>query len=525
MKWTPALLAMLLLAACAAPSFITGILSPLSALRAPDGRPVVTTRQGPVQGVTQDAIASFQGIRYAAAPAGDMRWRAPQPAPAHREIAPADKPGAICMQTYDGQDAGIGPLPMSEDCLTLNIWTRDDVQTLQPVMVWIHGGAFATGSGTGRLYDGAALARRGVVVVTLNYRLGRLGFFAHPALTREAGSSATANFGLMDQIAALEWVRDNIAAFGGDPQNVTVFGQDAGGMSILRLMTIGEARGLFQKAIVQSGAGLEANVRLDTQSANGFSSAEDMGRAFAARMGVPGDDLVALRALPADRIVAEAYPALYQGGGPIIDGRLLRSDVAEQFRGGAAQNIPMIVGANSLEIPISDGEFDTQLQAYLNLPPAAQAALREPYADDAAFRQRVMSDVIFSAPARQTAIWRARSDAPVYLYRFGVVSQFARWKLTGGAPHNSDRQYVFGNLRASAWPTAQNDNDRSAEMMTYWVQFARTGDPNTQDLPNWPRYAQSSDVLMEFANNGPITHTTPDAAVLDRATEVRLAGR
>lgn len=524
-KWVLALAAASVLAACAAPSFVTGLLSPLSALRAPDGRPIVTTRQGQIQGVTQDGIASFQGVRYATAPIGALRWRPPAPAPAHREVVLADKPGALCMQIYNGDDAGVGPPPTSEDCLTLNIWTRADVEAPQPVMVWLHAGGFATGSGTGRLHDGASLARRGVVMVTLNYRIGRLGFFAHPALTREAGpSDPIANYGLMDQIAALQWVRDNIAAFGGDPNNVTLFGQDAGAMSVLRLMTIQDANGLFHKAIVQSGAGLERSVRLGAANADGLEAAEAMGAAFAARAGA-GDDAAALRAIPAERIVDAGALATYEGGGPIIDGRLLKHDVAEAFRAGEAANIPMIIGANSLEIPLLDGDFDRLLQTYLKPSPLQRAAMRAPYPDENTFRQRVMSDVIFAAPARQIALWGATAGAPVYLYRFGVVSQFARWRLTGGAPHGSDRQYVLGNLRASAWPTAENDNLRSAEIMAYWVQFARSGDPNGDDQPNWPRYLADNDALMEFANDGPVARRTPDGALLDRLAALRMEGR
>src|SRR5579859_500407 len=251
----------------------------------------VKTSSGLVIGAADDDVVAFKGIPYAAAPVGPLRWRPPQPAPAWSQPLTANKVGPICMQKYDAKDNGVGPLPMSEDCLTLNVWRpfRETGAAL-PVMVWIHGGGFVNGSGTAALYDGSALARQGVVVVTLNYRLGRFGFFAQPALDREHPGEPVGNFGLLDQIAALKWVRDNIAGFGGNPGEVTIFGESAGGISVNQLMVSPAARGLFKAAITESGAGREYSVRLHEPSPMCAPGAEAAGEAFAKSLGVTGDD-------------------------------------------------------------------------------------------------------------------------------------------------------------------------------------------------------------------------------------------
>jgi para-nitrobenzyl esterase len=256
-------------------------------------------------------------------------------------VRDADRYGAICMQKIT-PDNGVGPGPASEDCLTLNVFAPQRAAHL-PVMVWIHGGGFVNGSATAPLYDGSALARQGVVVVTVNYRLGRFGFFAHPALTAEQRGGLLANYGLMDQIAALRWVKRNIGAFGGDPANVTIFGESAGGMAVNRLMMIDEARGLFAKAIVESGAGRERGQTL--------RQAEDDGAAFATKLGTAHADAAALRALPADRIVAAGDLDVIVGEAPILDGKLLREDPADAFAAGRVARVPYLIGSNSLEFP------------------------------------------------------------------------------------------------------------------------------------------------------------------------------
>jgi para-nitrobenzyl esterase len=219
-------------------------------------------------------------------------------------------------------------------------------------MVWIHGGGFVNGSGTAALYDGSALSRQGVVVVTLNYRLGRFGFFAHPGLTREDPKGPLGNYGLLDQIAALKWVKANIAGFGGDPDQVTIFGESAGGMSVNQLMVLPAARGLFARAIVESGVGGEYSVRLHEANPMGLVSAEASGAAFAKSLGVDGDDAAMLRAIPADKIIAAGPPSPLAGSGPIIDGQVVTMDVSEAFAKGLEAKVPYVVGSNSLEFPI-----------------------------------------------------------------------------------------------------------------------------------------------------------------------------
>ncbi|WP_438693005.1 carboxylesterase/lipase family protein, partial [Sphingomonas sp.] len=286
----------------------------LGTASAKDIRPVITTRAGPVMGAVERDVVVYRGIPYAAAPVGPLRWRAPQPAARWSKVRDATRFGAICLQPPAPGDAGVGLEPQSEDCLTLNIWRPDTAARHLPVMVWLHGGGYVNGSASAPLYDGTALARRGVVVVTLNYRLGHFGFFSHPGLSPGDGP----NFGLLDQRAALRWVRDNIDRFGGDPGSVTLFGNSAGGESILFLMAMPGARGLFQRAIVESGLGGRA---LPTSA-----SAIDPVRGQA--------PIADLRALPASAVLGWGKPSVYRGFGPAIDGRTVTADLSATFKAG-----------------------------------------------------------------------------------------------------------------------------------------------------------------------------------------------
>jgi para-nitrobenzyl esterase len=460
---------------------------------------------GTLKGVTAQGIASFKGVPYAKPPVGQWRWRPPQRPEPWRGVRAADRYGAICIQKVV-KDNGVGLQPASEDCLTLNVFTQDTAAKL-PTMVWIHGGGFVNGSGTAELYDGTKLARQGVVVVTLNYRLGRFGFFAHPALTAETPKTYLANYGLMDQIAALQWVRRNIAAFGGDPDNVTVFGESAGGMAVNRLMMIREAQGLFQKAIVESGAGRERNRTL--------TEAEADGAAFAAKLGVNGADPAALRAIPAEAIVAAGELSVFKGEAPILDGRLLSENVMEAFGRGRVSGIPYLIGSNSMELP---APFASAFKDAVKLTPEAKAAALAAYGSQAAYEAHIATDVVFGEPARALARDHAISGHPTWLYRFSVVSTGAPKMLQGGAVHASDRQYVFQTLDHSPWPTDGRDAALAKTLSAYWVAFAKTGDPNGAtgggDRPHWPAY-NSQDRLLDFTNDGPVAKVTPDAQALD----------
>jgi para-nitrobenzyl esterase len=490
---------------------LAAALVPVAGAKAADA-PVVKVDAGALQGVAADGVASFKGVPFAKPPVGMWRWRPPQRPDGWNGVRPATAYGAICMQPTVPGDNGVGSGPVSEDCLTLNVFTpRTDPSAHAaplPVMVWIHGGGLVNGSGTAALYDGTHLAQQGVVVVTINYRLGRFGFFAHPALTAETPKTYLGNYGLMDQIAALQWVKRNIAVFGGDPGNVTIFGESAGGYSVDRLMLIRQARGLFHKAISQSGAYKDPNLTL--------AAAEQEGVAFARRMGVAGDDPAALRALPAAAIVAaDDLSEASDWGAPILDGRLLTEDARSGFGRGRSARVPYLIGSNSLELHL-DPE-SPRFAKLIKQTPDEIAALVTAYGSQAAFDLHAPTDVAFAEPARALARDHAISGSPTYLYRFAVLSAGAPASLKG-APHASDRQYVFDTLKASPWPTDERDETLAKTISAYWVAFARTGDPNGDGRPHWPAY-NSRDQLMDFTNDGPIAKATSDAPVLDLIAE------
>lgn len=461
--------------------------------------PIIRVDGGALRGVSADGVTSFKGVPFAQPPVGPMRWRPPAPAAAWSGVRDASHVGAICMQRYNKSDNGVGPPPASEDCLTLNVFAPPRARRL-PVMVWIHGGGLVNGSGTAALYDGSALARQGVVVVSINYRLGRFGFFAHPALTAEGG--LTANYGLMDQIAALQWVKRNIKAFGGDASNVTIFGESAGGVSVNRLMMAPQAKGLFAKAISQSGAGGERSQSL--------AQAEVAGAAFATTLGVTDRSAAGLRALSADAIVAAGDMNMIKGEAPILDGVLLKEDALEAFRAGREARTPYLVGSNSLEIPKA---FGNVFNAASQVGEGEAASLRAAYGSQPVYEERLATDVVFGAPARALAKAHAATGAPTWLYRFSVLSAQAPKAFTG-AIHASDRQYVFDTLGASPWPTDARDEAQAKTISAYWVAFAKTGDPNGGGRPAWPRY-DASDRLIDLTNDGPVAKATPDAAPLD----------
>ena len=475
--------------------------------------PLVDIESGRLKGVGRNGVAAFKGVPYAAAPVGALRWRPPEPATPWSGVRRADRQGPIAMQTYNPEDNGVGALPMSEDCLTLNVWTpMDRGGEPLPVMVWIHGGGFVNGSATADLYDGANLARDGVVVVGVNYRLGRFGFFAHPLLSAEDPDELKGNYALMDQICALEWVNRNIWAFGGDPGDVIIFGESAGGMAVNRLMISPLARGLFHKAISQSGAGREPCAPL--------ARAEEQGKAFIAKLGVAASSTAALRAIPADQIVEAGPPDVSEGFGPILDGKLLTQNVDDAFAAGAQARVPYLAGSNALEFPIPGKVFEDTFKRRAGLTGEARTTLEAIYPNPTEFRRHVISDLIFTEPARTLAALHAKSGAPSFLYRFSVLSEAVKATLHG-APHASERQYVFRTLNASTWPTDEMDVAASEVMSAYWLSFAKNGDPNGDGRVAWPAYTAKTDRLLEFENTGPIARKTPDAKVLDAIVALR----
>jgi len=475
---------------------------------------VVRVETGALKGARSVDVVSFKNIPYAAPPVGDRRWRAPAPAAAWTDVRDASKYGNDCMQNRMSWDKTTSTQPMSEDCLNLNVWapvTATPASKL-PVMVWVHGGGFVSGSGTAPVMDGSTLVAHGILVVTFNYRLGRFGFFAHPALSAESPDATLGNYGFMDQIAALQWIKRNIKAFGGDPDNVTVFGQSAGGDSINNLMLAAPAKGLFQKAIVMSGGGRTVWKSLHDDGPSG-PSAESIGQAFAASAGIAKgkDDAAALRAIPAARVQGSINLLNQEAKtytGPIIDGKLVTSSVADGFAAGRQARIPYLVGATNSELGFLPGIFLKPMSKPLveklgdDLDKVVDA-----YGSRDIFDLNIVSDVTFVEPARYLAA-TASSVQPTYLYRFSYVSE-AKKKGSKGAAHATDIPYVFGNLSATGDKVTDADRQAAQLIEDYWTAFAKTGVPKVTGQAAWPAYNKKDDKLLEISDTG--------AAVVDAA--------
>jgi para-nitrobenzyl esterase len=389
---------------------------------------------------------------------------------------------------------------ISEDCLTLNVWTPAERGTQKlPVMVWIHGGAFLVGSGTWPFYDGSELARQGVVVVTINYRLGRLGFFAHPALTEESQDGPLGNYGLLDQIAALGWVRRNIAAFGGDPSNVTIFGESAGGSSVTHLMVSPLSSGLFHRAIAQSGGGFNTPPHLREAGAVGARSKQDEGVAFAAEHGCTS--LSELRALPVETLLqrpGDRDSTL----GPFVDGTVIPAEIGVVFSRGEQHDVPFLLGSNSYEGSIAVTFGGTPETVFGLLGGELLRQLREAYRvdDDKLLAAQLWGDASFVAPARFLARNMSRVESPAFLYHFTYVVSGRRGTVPGAA-HGTDVPFVFRAIdRIGLLRGLVNTQDvaMASLISAYWVQFAKTGDPNGAGRPHWPAYEPGADVLLEL---------------------------
>ncbi|WP_454717451.1 carboxylesterase/lipase family protein [Caulobacter segnis] len=458
---------------------------------------------GALRGYVEDSVRIFKGVPYAQAPVGDLRWRPPQPAKAWTGVREAQAFGSDCMQNRVGWDDTQTKLPVSEDCLTLNVWTPASAAKA-PVMVWIHGGGYVMGSGSQPVFDGAALARRGVVVVTFNYRLGRFGFFAHPAIDAEHPDEPKANYAFMDQIAALAWVKANIAALGGDPARVTIFGQSAGGGSVSQMMLIPQARGLFHQVIAQSGGGRDVWPLLAADRP-GKVSAEAIGVAFADKAGAK--DAAALRALPAAKLLGKLdllnmEEATFSG--PVVDGRLVTSSGVEGFAAGRQAKVPLLIGANSDELGIIPGflkgMFAGKTIAQLGLSEDKLLAI---YGTKSALNNDLPSDATFVEPAHALAGLAVKSGQPVWTYSFGYVVE-AKRKDWRGASHSGDLGFVFdtlGKLKDAPSPADQAVATRWADT---WAAFAKTGDPG------WVRYDPATDQRMTVTNDGAALVATPD---------------
>ena len=489
---------------------------------------LVKTANGPVSGVVADGVESFKGIPFAAPPVGDLRWRAPQPAAQWTTPLKADHYGHDCMQQPFGGDAApLGTTP-SEDCLVLNVWRpAHSANKKLPVIVWIYGGGFVNGGSSPAVYDGSAFARKDVIMVSFNYRLGRFGFFGHPALTAEDKDGLLGNYGYMDQIAALKWVKANIAAFGGDPANVTIFGESAGGGSVHMLMTSPLARGLFAKAIVESGGGrgnLMGERRLNQDLPN-LPSSETLGIALAKKNGIEGMDATALaklRALPAEAVVDKLNLANMTSdtyGGPMIDGRIVVEDPQSAYLSGRYNKVPLMIGANSADIGFNFAQSKAAAFAPFGSHIDAAKAAYDPTgnAPVEVIRYFMGMDAMMIEPARFVASTLATQGVPSYEYRYGYVTDSMRADWKTGTPHATEIPYVMNTVKAKYGDALTAKDARIADQTnSYWANFAKTGNPNGAGLPDWPRYDPKTDVLMNFAPDGtPVAMPDPWKARLD----------
>jgi para-nitrobenzyl esterase len=489
---------------------------------------VVRVESGELQGVLDDGVVTFKGIPFAAPPVGDLRWRPPQTAAPWTGARQATEYGAGCMQGRFGPPPAAGaPAPRvpSEDCLFLNVWRPADPAARRlPVMVWIHGGGFVGGSGALPGVAGAPFARQGVVLVTINYRLGRFGFFAFPALSRERPDETRGNYAYMDQIAALQWVKRNIAAFGGDPDNVTIFGFSAGGVSVHSLLASPQARDLFHKAIAQSGGSRDSvltarPMREDGVDPNYPVSAETIGRTFAQSKGIDGVDqaaLASLRALSPDQVLRGAPPAAGTNAPqieltPILDGRLITETAETAYKARRQPRVPLLAGSNSADTAGNRVKATTK-DAFFARFGQWSAQAKAAYDPDgstelATMVSRANDDFGQAEPARFAAGSFAANGSPAWLYRFSYVASAMREGMRAGAPHGGEISFVFGTLGTGPGPgpaSTPSPEDLAVSRMaqSYWVNFARTGDPNGAGLPVWPRHAPGKDVIFDFRPDG-----------------------
>jgi para-nitrobenzyl esterase len=483
---------------------------------------------GLVSGIagTQAGVRVFKGIPFSAPPIGDLRWKAPQPVARWEGVRTADRFGPVCVQP-----AGVGRLnvavlptgpPTSEDCLYLNVWTAAAAASeRRPVMVWIYGGAFSEGAGSVLLYDGESLAKKGAVVVTLNYRLGAFGFFTHPELSKESGRNASGNYGVLDAIAVLRWIRNNISGFGGDPGNVTIFGQSAGAMMVSSLVGSPEARGLFRRAIAQSGGwmGVGRMGRMRT-----LAQAEEAGVKAASAAG----SIEEWRAKPTEEVQKTLRGG---GGGIVVDGWLFPEDLSNTFANGRQLDVDVLIGSNK-----DEGSFIAKgpsaemwrsqvterwrdlAEEYLKLYPAGSDA-EAAQSSEAAFRDEMFWHMRLFAE-RQAARGKARA----YLFYFTHEPPPTPGRRDLRATHAAEIPYVFNNLPAlRLYPDDSAPDLASASAVdraladttsSYWVNFARTGDPNGTGLPRWPEFRDKTSGRAMFLGSRVEVETRPDVARL-----------
>ena len=478
----PRLAAGLLLAALA--------LAPTAASAA-STEPVARTEQGLVRGLAVDGGRSFRDIPFAQPPVGDLRWRRPAPPAAWKGLRDATRFGLPCAQPDLGWN-GVRETGSSEDCLDLNVWTPSASRKPGlPVMVWIHGGAFEGGSGVDPMFDGSALMRHGVVVVTVNYRLGVLGFLTHPDLDAESPRHTSGDYGFYDQLSALHWVQRNIVRFGGDPRRVTIFGQSAGSASVGALMTSPLSKGLFHQSIMESGAPIGIGALQTTAQTEG--AGRDWGSISDLRK-LPAADVIA-----SWRKFASADPGK-RVARPVVDGDVIPVSPDVAFATGAVRKMPSIIGNNARE---SLGPPNpAALHAFGRYADQAGAiydkAAADPVEGDGA--AQLATDTSFRCPTVMTQAFRASAGNAVYAYQF---EQSLPGHEAMGAAHTFELPYVFGNLSPSGFlggAFIPVDHELSKTMQAFWTNFAKTGDPNGAGLPAWTRFRPGAADYMVFAD-------------------------
>ena len=471
---------------------------------------VVATQSGQVSGVSANdaAVFVFKGIPYAAPPVGPLRWQSPQPPAIWTGVRKADHFSSSCMQTIRGEHLPwtrefMAQYPISEDCLYLNVWTPAKLDNVHhPVLVWIHGGGFVEGAASPAIYNGEQLARQGIVVVSINYRLGVFGFLAHPQLTLESPHHASGNYGLEDAVAALRWVHNNIAVFGGDPNRITIAGQSSGAAAVIYLTVSPLAKDLFQGAIAESGAYITPP---DTHS---LKEAEAQGADFATALGA--NSLVQLRKIPASELIAAQQKSRFR---PNVDGWFLPESISDIFSAGKQNDVPSITGLNADESSYSSkysrltpNEFKQQAEErygdlaneFLKLYPAGSQA-EATLAQKASDRDRSRVAMYLWALNRSST-----AKAAAYTYYFDRAVPWPEHPEFG-AFHSAEIPYWFRNLDMLNRPYTRADRELSDEISSYWIHFIQTGTPDKKGLPPWAAFRSQSRTTMELGTRtGPL---------------------
>ena len=483
------------------------------------GPDAIKIETGLISGVksTSGEVISYKGIPFAAPPVGGLRWKAPQPAKSWDGVRKCNAFGPSPMQgkpvpfmVYTTEFL-IPEQPISEDCLYLNVWTKAAAGAKKPVFVWIYGGGFVSGGSAVPIYDGEAMAKKGIIFVSINYRVGVFGFLAHPELTKESPDHASGNYGLLDQIAALKWVKRNIAAFGGDPDNVTIAGQSAGSMSVNCLVASPLARGLFGHAIAESGSLLVSNN--PAMSSAGLATAEQQGVKLAQTAGA--GTIGALRNTPAADLMK--FPARFA---PIVDGYVLPEPVSKIFSEGKQNDVPIITGWNADEAFVSykskdafakqiKDDYGADSDKFFKYFPATT--------NEEATRSQIKlsRDLIFAMSGYKWAkVQSARGKSPIYVYNFNRKVPATADYVKYGAFHTGEVAYVLDDLKFLNRPWEPVDFDLATEMSAFWVNFITTGNPNGKGLPSWPVFNTDTSEAMIFDKTSG-KETLPDKQELE----------